>query len=210
MRLAVLGSGGVGGTLGVKWAQAGHSVVFGSRDPSAEKVQKLLADGGANSCADVSHEAIRGADAILLAVPWPAMQQTLATLGDLSGKLLIDCSNPLKSDFSGIEVPPAGSAAQQIAEWAPGAIVVKAFNTAGVKTMRDPMFGGQKATMFHCGDDPAAKLIVAQLVSTIGFEPLDAGSLSMASHLEQVAMFYIHLAFKQGLGSNSAIGILRR
>ncbi len=210
MRLAVLGTGGVGGTLGVKWATAGHSVVFGSRDPASEKVQKLLQAGGANSCADLPHEAIAGADAILLAVPWPAIEQTLATLGDLSGRLLIDCSNPLKSDFSGIEVPAAGSAAQQIAAWAPGAIVVKAFNSAGVKTMRDPMFGTQKATMFYCGDDEAAKIILAQLITDIGFEPLDAGGLDMAGSIEALAMFYIHLAFKRGVGSNSAFGILRR
>src|SRR5205807_8171099 len=133
---------------------------------------------GAHAIAQSPREAIAGADAVLFAVPWPAARETLTQLGDLKGRTLIDCTNPLLSDMSGIELGHVISAGEQIAMWAPGANVVKAFNTASVKVMLNPQFGDQRATMFYCGDDAAAKLIVRQLVEDIGFDPIDAGSLT--------------------------------
>ena len=157
-----------------------------------------------------SREAIAGADAILFAVPWPAARETLEQLGDLSGRTLIDCTNPLLSDMSGIELGHIISAGEQIAAWVPGANVVKAFNTASAKVMLDPKFGEHRATMFYCGDDAAAKLTVRQLIDDVGFEPVDAGSLTSSRYLEPLAMLYIHLAVRQGLGSNCAFKIMRR
>lgn len=210
MKIAILGTGGVGAALGSRWGHAGHAVTYGSRVPHSEKVQHLIAKSGPRASANSPREAIVGADAILFAVPWTAARETLAQLGDLAGRTLIDCTNPLLSDLSGIELGHIISAGEQIALWAQGAKVVKAFNTASVKVMLDPMFGEHCATMFYCGDDAAAKLTVRQLIDDIGFEPVDAGSLSSSRYLEPLAMLYIHLAFRQGLGSNCAFKIMRR
>ena len=143
-------------------------------------------------------------------MPWPVARETLVQLGDLTDRALIDCTNPLLSDMSGIELGHVISAGEQIAAWSPGAKVVKAFNSASVKVMLNPQFGDHRATMFYCGDDAAAKLTVRQLIDDIGFDPVDAGSLTSSRYLEPLAMLYIHLAFRQGFGSNCAFKIMKR
>lgn len=210
MNIAILGTGGVGSALGSRWAKAGHTVCYGSRLPESEKVLELVQRCGSTTKAGLAPQAIGGADVIVLAIPWPAAQETLAALGDLSGRVLIDCTNPLTSDFTGIELGHTTSAAEKIAEWATGARVVKAFNTASTKVMLNPQFGEHQATMFYCGDDSAAKEVVRQLIADLNFDPVDAGPLISARYLEPLAMLYIHLAFKQGWGSNCAFKILKR
>jgi predicted dinucleotide-binding enzyme len=210
LKIAILGTGGVGAALGTRWGAAGHTIRYGSRAPASQRVQQLVANSGAEASAAPPREAIADCDVILFAVPWPAARETLAQLGDLTDRVVIDCTNPLLSDLSGIELGHVISAGEQIAIWAPGAKVVKAFNTASVKVMLNPQFGEHRATMFYCGDDAAAKLTVRQLIEHVGFEPIDAGSLSSSRYLEPLAMLYIHLAFRQGLGSNCAFKIMRR
>jgi predicted dinucleotide-binding enzyme len=210
LKIAILGTGGVGAALGMRWGEAGHAVTYGSRAPNSEKVQQLVTKSGIEATATSPRESIVGADAILFSVPWPVARETLALLGDLTDRVLIDCTNPLLSDLSGIELGHIISAGEQIAAWAPGAKVIKAFNTASVKVMLNPQFGDHRATMFYCGDDASAKLIVRQLIDAIGFDPVDAGSLTSSRYLEPLAMLYIHLAFRQGFGSNCAFKIMRR
>src|SRR6478736_5055951 len=210
LKIAILGTGGVGAALGSRWVAAGHLVTYGSRAPASEKVQQLIARSGQNASAKEQREAVVGADVILFAVPWPVARETLETLGDLRGRTLIDCTNPLLSDMSGIELGHVISAGEQIAAWSPGANFVKAFTSASVKVMLNPQFGDHRATMFYCGDDAASKLTVHQLIEDIGFDPVDAGSLTSSRYLEPLAMLYIHLAFRQGLGSNCAFKIMRR
>lgn len=210
MKLAIIGTGSVGSVLGMRWSLAGHGVTFGSRLPDSEKVLELLEKCSPGTKACPPREAIAGADAILLAVPWPAAKATITELGDLSGRVLIDCSNPLTADFSGIELGHSISAAEEIARWAAGARVVKAFNSASTRVMRDPKFGDYRATMFYCGDDVQAKELIRQLAADLDFEPVDAGPLASARYLEPLAMLYIHLAFRQGWGSNCAFKILKR
>jgi NADPH-dependent F420 reductase len=210
VNIAILGTGSVGSALGTRWARAGHAITFGSRDPLSEKVRAVVERCGSRARACGLKEAVAEAEVILLAVPWPAAQATLAALGDLEGRVLIDATNPLKPDLSGIELGHTTSAAEQIAAWAPSARVVKAFNSASVRVMNDPQFGNHGATMFYCGDDPAAKQIVHDLVAGLQFDPVDAGPLASARYLEPLAMLYIHLAFQQGWGSNCAFKILKR
>jgi predicted dinucleotide-binding enzyme len=169
-----------------------------------------LARCGGAAKAVSPRESIDAADAVVLAVPWQAVPEVLAEIGPLAGRVLIDCTNPLRADFSGIEVGHVSSAAEQIAQWSPQARVVKAFNTASAKAMLDPVFGGAKATMFYCGDDAKAKEMVGQLVADVGFEPVDAGPLSVSRYLEPMAMLYIHLAIRQGWGSHCAFKIMKR
>jgi predicted dinucleotide-binding enzyme len=210
VKIAVLGTGGVGAALGARWSAAGHAVIFGSRTPHSDRVRQLVARSGPSAAVMAPRDAVGEADATLLAVPWPAARSALAEAGDLSGQLLIDCTNPLLSDLSGIEVGHLTSAAEQIAAWSPGARVVKAFNTASTKVMLDPRFGEQQATMFYCGDDAAAKGIVKRLIADVGFEPVDAGPLISARYLEPLAMLYIHLAYQQGWSSDCAFKIIKR
>lgn len=210
MKIAVVGTGSVGGTLGRRWAEAGHEVVFGSRDPSQPKAQELQKKCGGRATLATLPAAADEAELVLLAVPWGSARETIGQLRNLAGRVLIDCSNPLKNDFSGLELGHSTSAAEQIAAWAPAAKVVKAFNTVSTKVMLDPKFSGQPATLFYCGDDAAAKQTVAQLAEVLGFHPVDAGPLASARYLEPLAMLYIHLAFKQGWGSNCAFQIMKR
>jgi predicted dinucleotide-binding enzyme len=210
LKIAILGTGAVGAALGAKWAKAGHALAFGSRQPQSEKVLEVVEKCGGRARASSPAQAIADAEAILLAVPWGVARQTLSGLGDLRGRPVIDCTNPLLPDLSGIELGHSTSAAEQLAAAAPSARIVKAFNSASVRVMNDPQFGEHKATMFYCGDDAAAKAVVKQLIADIGFDPVDAGPLASARYLEPLAMLYIHLAFKQGWGSSSAFKIMKR
>lgn len=209
MRIGILGTGGVGGVLGMKWAQAGHQVLFGSRTPEAARSQDLLVKAGATARMSTLPAAAQEVEVVVIAVPWPAVLDTLTLAGTCDGKVVIDCVNPLKPDLSGLAVEGT-SAAEQIAEWLPRARVVKAFNTASTKVMLDPTFGGSRATMFYCGDEAAAKSQVEQLVTDIGFDPVDAGPLRHARYLESLAMLYIHLAVRGGWGSNCAFQMVKR
>ena len=147
---------------------------------------------------------------LLLATPWPSTKAVLEGLGDLTGKVLINATNPLLPDLSGLEVGTTTSAAEQVAGWARGAKVVKAFNTVGFNIMANPAFGADRPVMFYCGDDAAAKQTVRPLVEQLGFEAVDAGPLSQARVLEPFALLWISLAYAQGQGRDIAFKLLRR
>jgi predicted dinucleotide-binding enzyme len=186
--------------------------VYGARDPQAEDVRNLVAKSGPNASATTVTAAAASCSAILLAIPWSVTHDVLSAIGPVAGKTLIDCINPIRSDFSGLDldVSTAPSAAEQIAGWAPGAKVVKAFNTVSDAAMVNPKFGDQKATMFYCGDDKEAKALVRQLTEDADLEPVDAGPLKNASYLEALAMLYIHLAIFGGWGADCAFKLVRR
>ena len=120
----------------------------------------------------------------MLATPWPATEAAVNEAGDLTDKVVIDCTNPLKPDLSGLAFGYNTSAAEQIAEWARGAKVFKAFNTTGYNIMANPVINGTRTVMFVCGDDAAAKPKVLQLASDIGFDAVDASPLTQARLLE--------------------------
>ncbi len=99
MKIAVLGTGDVGGTLGTRWAQKGHSVIFGSRHPGDDKVRKLIASAGPNAKAAGNAEAVAAADVVVLATPWDAARQVVESAKNWTGKVLVDCTNPLTPDL---------------------------------------------------------------------------------------------------------------
>jgi predicted dinucleotide-binding enzyme len=209
VNIGIIGSGNVGGTLGMAWAGRRHQILFSySREP--KKLEGLVASAGPNASAGSPAEAAQLGEVVVLAVPWPAVDDALQAAGSLAGKILIDCTNPLTSDLSGLELGHTTSAAEEIARRAPGARVVKAFNSIGAANMANPVFGSQRATMFFCGDDAAAKTIVARLVEEIGFEPVDAGALAIARLLEPLAMLWIHLAYARGMGPDFAFKLIQR
>ncbi len=209
MKIAIIGTGRVAAALGTSWAARGHMVTFASRQPGSERAAALVAAAGPNAAAARVVDAVARSSTVVLAVPFSAARETLALAGDLSGKVLIDCTNPIlpglrprfDSDTSG---------AEQIAAWAPGARVVKAFNTTGAENMAAPVYPGGAASMFLCGDDEMGKAAVWQLAEEVGFEPVDAGALSAARHLENLALLWIHLAQVNGLGRGIAFRLLRR
>lgn len=209
MKIGIIGSGNVGGALGGRWAKLGHEVVFGTRNPDGGDVQKLAARASGKTSAATFAAAARGSDVLLLATPWPATEQVVAGLGELSGKILIDATNPLLPDLSGLALPNSTSGGEQVAKWARGAKVVKAFNTVGANIMADPTFDGHKPVMFYCGDDAEAKKIVKKLIDELVFEAVDAGPLTQARLLEPFALLWISLAYAQGMGRNFAFELLR-
>jgi NADPH-dependent F420 reductase len=209
MRIAIIGAGNVGGTLGKRWAAAGHDILFGVRDPGSEKYRSLVAQIGARAKLLRNAEAVAAAEVVLLATPWNATQAALAACGALADRILIDATNPLGPDL-GLTLGYADSGGEQVARWAAGAKVVKAFNTTGFNVMQDPVMEGRHAVMFAAGDDAAAKAVVLELARTIGFEAIDAGGLRMARVLEPLAMLWIHLAYRQGLTRDYAFDLIRR
>lgn len=209
MKIAMIGTGNVGRALGTSWAKKGHQVIFGSRDPGSEKIREVLAAAGSNASGAGVTEAGATAEVVVLATPWNIVQQVVESLGDLSGKIVVDAINPIGPGFQ-LAVGSTTSGAEQIAGWAKGARVVKAFNTTGWETMADPIYHGEPATMFICGDDAEAKTVVTKLAEDLGFEVADTGPLSTARYLESLAMVWIHLAIVQKQGRQIAFKIVKR
>jgi predicted dinucleotide-binding enzyme len=183
--IAVIGTGRVGGALGQRFATLGHEIVYGSRNPDRDDVRALVAETGGNSSATTPAEAARRADIVVIAVPWRGVEESVKSLGDLSGKVILDPTNARREGPDGImEHALDTSAAQMIQTWAPGAHVVKAFNTLNFMTMIEPDSAGGPVTIPICGDNADAKAVVAELVEGIGFEAVDVGPLRFAHVLE--------------------------
>jgi len=210
MKIGIIGSGNVGSALGKIWASNGNEIMFSSRHP--ENLKALVESIGKNACYGLPAEAAKYGEVVVLSVPWTQALDALKSVGSLSGKVLIDCTNPLKPDMSGLAVGHTTSAAEEVAKAAPGAKVVKAFNTTFAALMNSPSrtFGSQKATGFYCGDDSSAKAIVSGLIKETGLDPLDVGPLICARYLEPLAMLAMQIAFVQGFGTEMALGLLRR
>jgi hypothetical protein len=203
MNISIIGTGNVGSTLGNCWAQGGHTITFGSRDPNSDRVQALVQEIGKGTRAVSNSEALDTSPLIVLAVPWKAVKDILADAGSLAGKILMD---PINIYPQGGEI----SCAEQIAGWSKGASVIKAFNMTGTGNMAYPNYGDQKLSMFICGNDSDAKLKVTRLVEEIGFEVVDAGGLDSALMLESLARLWIHLAYANGMGTDIGFKLLKR
>lgn len=210
MKIGIIGSGSVGGTLGTRWAQGGHRVIFSAADSGSQKMKDLVARAGSNASAASVADAAAASDVILLATPWGAHESAIANAGDLNGKILIDATNPLLSDLSALSIGTSTSAGEKVALLAQGAKVVKAFNTIGYNIMANPQFGPERAMMAYCGDDVGAKGVVKQLATELGFDALDAGWLTQARVLEPFALFWISLAYPVGYGTEIAFKFLKR
>ena len=210
MRIAIIGAGNVGTTLGRAWKAKNHEVFFGVRSTDNYR-SKNLADEGFR--VGTARDAAAFGEVVVLATPWNQTQDAIEAAGDLSGKTVIDCTNPLKRYATGLEleVGHTTSGAEQVAIWAAGARVYKAFNQTGAENMADPMFGSTRCVMFVCGDDGDCKAKVMQLVTDVGFEAIDAGELAIARLLEPLAMLWIQLGMNhQELGRRFAFAIHRR
>lgn len=210
MKIAIIGVGNVGSTLGRVWAKKGHDIFFGVRHPQADQTRQLIHSIGTKVQAGTIREAAAFGEVVVLATPWRATEAVIKQAGDLTGKVLIDCTNPLKPDVSGLALGFGTSGAEQVAQWAKGAKVFKAFNTTGYSIMADPVINGIRTVMFICGDDEAVKPAVLQLAADIGFDAVDAGKLEQARLLEPWAMLWISLAFQGAVGLEFGFALLRR
>jgi 8-hydroxy-5-deazaflavin:NADPH oxidoreductase len=210
MKIGIIGAGNVGGTLGLGWAKRGHEVVFGARDCADPKLKELLASAGGRAKAASVRDAAVVSDVVVLTVPWPAAEDALKNAGDLRGKILLDCTNPLKPDMSGFTHANTTSGTEQVAAWATGARVVKIFNTTGFDNMAAPVYPEGSSVMLYCGDDAEAKKVAGQLAGDLGFDAVDAGPLREARLLEPFALVWIHLAVFQKMGRNFAFRLMRR
>ncbi|WP_264007152.1 NADPH-dependent F420 reductase [Mycobacterium branderi] len=196
-----MGAGNVGRTLGTAWHDRGHDVTFGVRNPDDPKYASL-------GTVQTNESAAAAADVVALCTPWQSTHQAVQSCGDLSGKIVIDCTNPLTPDVTALEVGLTTSGAEQVAVWASGARVCKAMNQIGAPMMDSPQLSGTPV-MFVCGDDDQAKSVTAGLVTELGFETVDVGELRLARLLEPYALLWIHLALRRGFGTNFGFGLLR-
>lgn len=180
------------------------------RDPDASKYKDLAIRIGHDTGVASIREAADSADAILLATPWSATRTVLEqAAGALDGKILMDCTNPIDSDFR-LALGHTTSGGEMVAAWAKGAHVFKVFNTTGYNIMEDPVVDGRAAMMLVCGDDPGLRLNVLQIARDVGFEAQDFGKLENARLLEPLALSWIRLAFQHGLGRDFAFGLFHR
>lgn len=206
MKVAVLGVGNVGGALARLWSQHGCEVSLTARTSAkAESLRNKFPE-----CSVVSAEKLSEIDVIALCVPWSSAREALKPIGNLHGKVIVDCTNPLNQNASALVVGGTDSAAEQIQTWYPEAHVVKAFNTLGSTLLGNGDFGGRLADGFYCGDDPAAKEKVAPLIKSAGLHPVDVGPLRTARYLEAMAMLWIDMTIQQQRGGNYAFKLMFR
>jgi NADPH-dependent F420 reductase len=189
MKVAIIGAGNVGKALGSSISGAGHEVVFASRGESA----KTAAQNTGASSAGIK-DAAKQADIVVLAIPYSAAREVASDLESvISGKVVIDVTNPLSADGSGLATEHGTSAAENIARWLPSARVVKAFNTMFASVQGNPKAHGQQLDALFATDDDGAREKVAQLLTSMGFRPVWVGPLSRARELEAMAFLNIAL-----------------
>ncbi len=198
MRVGILGSGLMGGKLGTLFARAGHEVVF-SYSRSQRKLERLARDAGGGARAGTPGEAAEDADALLFAVHWSRTDDVLKQAGDLSGKVVVTCSLPMNADNTGLVIAHTSSGAEALAKKVPKAKIVCAFNTVPSEVLFG-VFAARRRTarpsLVYCGDEPRGKRVAAELIRDVGFEPVDAGPLSIARYTEPFALLVAQLAYE--------------
>ncbi len=197
MRIAILGSGNVGGALGAALAGAGHQVVFGVRDPGSSRCRSALAAAPGSTAATPS-EAVAGADLVGVALRPDAVPTVVPTLPPLGGTIVVDAMNRLAG-------PRGSSTSEDLVALLPDARVVKAFNTIGFENLATAHERTTPAAMFVAGDDPDAKAVVLGLAAELGFVPEDAGPLGNAVALEEMVRVWLALAATHGRGVGFAV-----
>jgi predicted dinucleotide-binding enzyme len=199
MRIAFLGYGNVGAPLADHLQRLGHEVTLAAADPGSDGVKKAVTRNGRLKVA-APREAVGGAEVVFLATPFQANEEVLkAVVGELGGKVLVDCTNPVGPGLRhGLESRESGS--QVVQRLASAARVVKAFSIYGFENFEDssyPAYAVKPAMMF-CGDDAAAKKTVGELIARLGWEPLDVGGLEQALHLEHMTLLWVRMVRVNG------------
>jgi hypothetical protein len=212
MRIGILGSGLMGGTLGTIFARAGHETVF-SYSHSDRKLRRLAREARGRARAGTPREAALDADVLLLAVHWSRVADVLEQAGDLSGKVIISCSLPMNASDTALAVAHTSSGAEVLARKVRKASVISAFSTVPSEVLFK-VFDARRRTrrrpsLIYCGDDRDAKEVAATLIRDVGFEPVDAGPLRIARYLEPFALAMAQLAYESDEGPEIAYRIER-
>jgi hypothetical protein len=200
--ISVIGLGGMARALAARAAAGGNAVEVTGRD--AAKARDLAAGLGGGATAGTFGTAPAG-DIVILAVPYASALPVVARYGDaLAGKVVIDITNPVNADATGLVTPDGSSSAQEIAKAVPAsAHVVKAFNTVFGHVLAP----GRPLDVLFAGDDARAKASVSAFIESLGLRPLDAGGLAMARWLEGAGLLMLGLA-GHGVGNfNFALGV---
>jgi predicted dinucleotide-binding enzyme len=208
MRVAIIGAGTVGAALAKGLAGKGHHLTLGVRDLGKAEVRALAAATGAALASPV--DAAAGAEVVVLALPWRVAEGAVTALGDLSGKVVIDCMNPLGmiDGALGLVVGHRTSGGEILQGWVPEARVVKTLNQVGAEIMARNDHLPHRPVQFVAGDDQAAKDMAMWLLADLGFEALDAGGLRQARILEPLALVWINQAVARGKGRNWALAAI--
>lgn len=197
MKVTVIGSGNMASGLVKQFAQAGHQVQIHALDQA--QAEALAAANGARV---VNAADAKSAEVILVATYYANAVEALRALGDLTGKVVIDITNPLTADFMGLTIGHSTSAAEEIAKALPGARIVKAFNTVFAQRLAaGAKLAGETIPVFVASDDAEAKATVTALVASTGFTPIDAGPLKNARYLEPLGGLNIYFGYGAGLGT---------
>jgi predicted dinucleotide-binding enzyme len=204
MRIAIIGAGNIGSGLARAWSQKGHDIALGVRHPNEPKTLAAVARTDSRARPMTPDAAVKEGEIAVLAIPFGAVAATLEALGNLTGKIVIDCTNPV-----GVTLPPGvASGAELVARLAPGALVVKSFNAQGAENIASPRYANEVASNFYCGDDDGAKRVVRGLIEDVGFDPVDVGPLKNARLIEAAAQLWF--AASRALGTRRvAFRILR-
>src|SRR5690242_14218842 len=224
MEISIIGAGNMAAGIATRALAGGHRVRLADRDPAKAKalaeelrarvpgadVIEVDVTGAIAAGAGAARAGADGADIVVLALPYTAAEEVAAANRDgLARKVVVDISNPVDfATFDSLVVPAGTSAAEQIAAAAPGARVVKAFNTTFAGNLVTGEAGGAPLDVFVAGDDADAKQAVADLAASGGLRPIDAGPLKRARELE--GFQFLHMTLQQVLGTNwsSAIKIV--
>ncbi len=190
--IAIIGTGDVARALGPEFAAQGHTIVYGSRNPDSDKARDLVAETGGDASARTQSESVVGAEIVVLAVPGMLVGEITEGLGDLSGKIIIDPTNPLQRDGLRLSHGVDTSNAEIVQDIAPDAHVVKAFNTLNWKTMMEPASSGGPVSIPLVGNNKNAKKTVAELVAGMGLEPIDLGGVENARWVEGMLILWIN------------------
>lgn len=199
--IAIIGSGNMAAGLAAALTAAGKNVFIGARD--AAKAQALAQKTGAQAQGGTLAQAVAAAQTVFLALPYAAAAEVLQQL-DVSGKTLIDISNPVTADFQNLSLGFTTSAAEEIAKAAPQAAVVKGFNTVFAQLLDPAARSGQTVQVFLAADDEEAKKRAAALTADMGLKAVDAGGLRNSRFLEPLGEMNILFGFFLGKGTGIA------
>ena len=211
MNIAFIGHGRVGGALADHMQRAGHRVTITTADPASASVAAALAQNPDLRVADAA-QALPDAEVVVLATPFAAVEAVIAAAGDwLTGKLLIDCTNPVGPGLShGLGDGRSGS--QLIQSLLPDTRVVKSFSVYGAENFADSAYPGYGVppAMLFCGDDAVAKTVAARLIGELGWRPVDVGGLAQALHLEHMTLLWVRMVRVDGHSPNFVWAMLER
>jgi len=202
MKIGILGTGNIGGTLGKKWTQTGHTVKFGVRDMNSPHVQSLRNTVQGDFSFGSIEEAINFGEVVVFAVPGSSADAVITEFAQvLNGKIVIDATNNMGG--------PEMSRAKTFAAQAPQARYFRAFNSYGWENFAKPDFGDLQSDLFYCGDDDApATSAVEGLISDVGLRPVQVGGLDKVPVVDSIVQLWFSLAVGQKLGRHTSLKVL--